>query len=245
MTRRFVLLHGLAGSPQMWRPVQDLLAVHGPVSVPRLPWHGSAEPGWAWDPEPGAGLGALYTPQDVVVAHSFSASLLLADVFSRPAARPAALVLVSPFYRPRPADFSWSTMTHFMDGFGWMLASGIRTASSRRIAEEILTDMSLAVRERIGPYGWIRFFDSYLATAMLPVTGLPLPTAIVHGDDDDVAPPSDAAELELKMPGSQRFPVARGGHFPMLLDPAAVADAVLAMDSAAFQHTTTTQEVPA
>lgn len=250
MTGTFVLLHGLAGSPEMWRGVRERLAEHGPVDVPQLPWHGSAAAGWTRQDDPGAVVAGCFGPDDVVVAHSYSACLLLARLFRQHGDRPAGVVLLSPFFRPGPEAFDWATMEHFMTGFRLMLETGLRAAAGRPIEADLLHDMSLAVRARIGPYGWMRFFSAYLDTALLPVGPLPLPVTLISCDDDGVAPPPDAAALHRRMPGSRLLALPGGGHFPMLRHPAAVAAAVLDTAAARPRHERTShqeqrQEIPA
>jgi pimeloyl-ACP methyl ester carboxylesterase len=239
---RFVLLHGLAGSPEMWRPVEEPLAEHAPVVAPQLPWHGSAGADWARREDLAAELAGSVGPDDVVLAHSFSACLLLAHLFRHPERRPAGVALLSPFFRPTPQDFDWATMEHFMTGFRLMLQTGLQVATGRPLSEDLLHGMSLAVRTRIGPYGWMRFFSAYLDTALLDVGPLPLPVTIIGCDDDAVAPPPDAHQLHRRMPGSRLVQLHGGGHFPMLRHPAAVAAAALDL---ARSRTPLAQEIPA
>lgn len=225
--RRFVLLHGLAGSVAMWQPVADLLAPRGEVSVPELPWSGTATSEWGHHRGQSGLLGEQFGPGDVVVAHSYAATLLLGRLVRKEPPTPAAVVLVSPFFRPRPSDFQWSTITHFLGDFHLLLAEGMRAATGRPIPDERLHDMAVSVRDRIGPYGWIRFFETYLASATWDVRGVSAPVCVVHGDDDSIAPPQDAVDLYSRLPRATLRIVPGAGHFPMLLDAPNLADAIL------------------
>jgi len=227
---RVVLLHGLAGSVPMWAQVADLLHDERAVTVPQLPWHAAADPAWAWDAQPWRALDGLYGPDDVVVAHSFASALLLTGLGTGALPTPAGVVLLSPFYRPDARDFRWATLAHYLTDFHLLLAAGLRAASQRDIADDLLADMAVAVRERVGAYGWTRFFEAYLATPSVPVARLGLPAAVVHGGDDDVAPPDDARELAARLPDADLVEIPDAGHFPMLVAPHAVAAAVLALD---------------
>ncbi|WP_166436054.1 alpha/beta fold hydrolase [Cellulomonas shaoxiangyii] len=242
-TRRVVLLHGLAGGPATWAPVAQRVGVHPaagapPVVAPALPWHSGADPSWAWDAtDPGRVLDTLLADGDVVVAHSFAAVLLLARLCGDLPVRPAGVVLVSPFYRPDARDFRWSTLAHYLDDFHLLLAQGVRAVASRAIADDLLADMAVAVRDRVGAHGWVRFFTAYLGTPSLDVAALDVPLLVVHGQDDDVALPADGAALADRVPGARLVPVAGAGHFPMLTAPDAVADAVAALAARAWAPT--------
>lgn len=224
--RRCVFLHGLAGSVAMWDPVIARTAGLVDGFAPALPWHGTADPSWAVDAEPGRALDRFVTGDDIVVAHSFAAALLLARLAAPGAVRPAAVVLVSPFYRPEPTDFTWETLEHFLGDFHLLLARGLRAASSRTIADDLLHDMAIAVRGRVGAYGWLRFITAYLATPAVDLRSLTMPIAVLHGTDDAVAPPADGAALAARLVDASFHPVDGAGHFPMLLRPDALADVI-------------------
>lgn len=239
---RVVLLHGLAGSARSWSAVAarlggrpDLVGV--PVVAPTLPWHGAADPAWAWTVDPGAALASHVVPGDVVVAHSFAAALLLDRLCRDDAPRAAAVVLVAPFYRPDPRDFRWATLAHFLEDFHLLLEQGVRAAADHHIDAALLRDMACAVRERVGAHGWVRFFDAYLRTAGLEVTRVDPPLLVLHGADDDVAPPDDGQELALRVPGARLRRLPGTGHFPMLHAPDAVADAVADLARTAWSPT--------
>ncbi|MGF1662364.1 MAG: alpha/beta fold hydrolase [Kineosporiaceae bacterium] len=223
---RFVLLHGLAGSPAMWRPVAALLAPHGPVTVPELPWNGTASAEWAHTGGQADALAGCYGPGDIVVAHSYAATLLLGRLARGEGPAPRATVLVSPFYRPRPRDFTWATLGHYMHDFHLLLAEGVRAASQRQVPDDLLRDMAVSVRDRIGPYGWIRFFETYLASATWDLAAVPGPVGLVHGEDDEVVEAGSSRDLHERLTGSTVRLLAGAAHFPMLLAPAELAEEI-------------------
>lgn len=234
----------------MWAPVAARVAAHPSagdvtVAVPTLPWHSGADASWAWDAtDPGRALDPLLADGDVVVAHSFAAVLLLARLCGDLPVRPAGVVLVSPFYRPDPRDFRWSTLAHYLDDFHLLLAQGVRAVAGRRIDDDLLADMAVAVRDRVGAHGWVRFFTAYLGTPALDVTALDVPLLVVHGQDDDVALPADGAALAARVPGAHLLRVAGAGHFPMLTTPDVVADAVVALAARAGAPPTPQEALP-
>lgn len=223
-----VLLPGLAGSADMWTPLARVAAGRYELRTPTLPWSSSADPSWAWDPAVGTtAIAGAYGPDDVVVAHSFAATLLLEQLARPGAHQPSAVVLLSSFYRPSWQDFSWETITHYLVDFHLILAEGVRTASRRPIAEDLLADMAVTVRNLIGPYGWMRFFETYLRTPGIDLTAVTVPVVVVHGQDDRAAPLLDSRELAAGMPAAAPLvPVAGSGHFPMVDRPDVVLRAV-------------------
>lgn len=229
MTARVVLLHGLAGSPRMWQQLRLELPTEWCVTAPLLPWHAAADGRWAHRPgDASAALAGSHRDGDVLVAHSFAATLLLAQLASRSGPQPAGVVLVSPFYRNRTADFDWSTITHYLVDFHEILAEGVRVASRRSMADDLLMDIAVVVRARVGPYAWTRFFEAYLATPTLNLGGLRQPVHVVHGVHDAAALLSDAHALRAALPDARLVEAATSGHFPMLDDAPLLARVVAA-----------------
>lgn len=229
--RPILLLHGLADSDAVWEP---LLSEFGPgeqVWTARLPWRGEGVADWshrrditgwiadALDAVPGDGC--------VVVAHSLSAIVLLdligqrlaagADPFTR--YRIDGLVLVAPFFRPRPADFDWSVLSYYLDNFHQILAEGIRVRAGHRTTAETRADMARYLRDRIGPYAWVRFFETFLRMPLLPLDRCTVPCLVVGGGRDFAAPPDGCAALAAGLPAGTLHLIDGCGHFPMLEAP--------------------------
>ncbi len=236
---RTLLLHGLADSSGVWTHVVGRFPPEHRVVAPDLPWSGAAIGGYAasYTRPTDAIATALAGPDgtaDVVVAHSFSANLLLAllDAELRAGGRPLRrygirrMVLVSPFYRRRPEDFGWAAMAYFMNDFHRIMEEGLRAAALGRIPDDVLLDMAYRVRERVGPYGWTSFFDTYLRTPWLAVGELDVPCLVISGGDDIAADPSEAAALAADLPHAHLELVPGCGHFPMVSAPETFAGAV-------------------
>jgi len=229
---RVLLVPGLAGSAGAW----DALAERCPPSldiwVAQPPWVNTGDGRWSRDPDASGWITeavlALDEPVDAVVAHSFAAAMLL-ELLARHDCpiRPRAVVLVSPFYRARPEDFDWATMAHYLNGFHLILEEGLRLQPGGRLSPDVRSTLALRLREYIGPYGWLRFFDAYLRTPFLDAAAVRPAVLVISGDRDLAAPPTDARALADALPGSQFELIADCGHFPMAEYPDRMA-AVLA-----------------
>lgn len=218
-TLRTLLLPGLGGSTAVWAPFLALAPRNLDVRQADVPWTGGGDGRWSHHPDPvrwvvraARRAGA---PVDLLIAHSFAATLAL-DLPGRAAGvRPAAFILVSPFYRPAASDFDWATMAYYLEGFHRILDEGLRIGGVRPSSAELRGPMALRVRERIGPYGWMRFFDAYLRTPFQDVSAIRVPTLVVTGEHDIAARPDDARALAAALPAG-RLEVLEGcGHFAM------------------------------
>ncbi|WP_197043311.1 alpha/beta fold hydrolase [Saccharothrix sp. NRRL B-16314] len=237
-TQRILLLHGMAGSSAVWDAVLPLFAPHVEVWAADLPWRGGGEPAWSHHPDPAHWiadvLGTVPGGVDAVVAHSFSAVLTL-ELLTRQAAGGVdvaeahgvrGMVLVSPFYRRTSEEFRFEVIGKLVHEFELAMREGIRTRTGRRIDEGIHAEMTRLVCERVGPYGWLRFLDSYLRTPWLRPELLGLPCTTIAGCQDRTAPPAEARVLADALPAAQARLFEGCGHFPMIEQPAAFASTV-------------------
>lgn len=242
-SRRMLLLHGLANSANVWADYLEHAPPDHAVWTADLPWRAAAISGFAdsYDRTTRAVLAAIEGVDDpgaregkVIVAHSFSANLLLAllDREHRAGRDPLRrygidrLVLVSPFYRRSTDEFTWDSMAYFLNDFHLIMAEGLRVASRGRVSDGVLLDMAHRVRERVGPYGWFSFFDTYLRTPRLALDRLDVPCLVISGADDFAAHPSEAEALVADLPRASIDVVPDCGHFPMAIAPKRFANAV-------------------
>lgn len=240
---RVLMLHGLGTTWRVWQRDGDPLAAEWSVSDPPmecdgrrtdpevwaadLPWRGD-DAGWATYPDStrfiADAVAAVPGGTDIVVAHSFAATMLL-DLATRPVRDQvldgvAKLVLVSPFYKPSADEFGWDTMAMYMNGFVHIMAEGIKVnAIGRCIEGEILMAMAERVRDRVGPYGWMRFFETYLRTPEMKVEELDRPCLIISGESDVAASPADSQALAERIPRATLTSIRHCGHFPMIEAP--------------------------
>lgn len=223
---RLLLLHGLANSSTLWSALLSELPGYE-MWTADLPWRGDGAMTWCHrtdllDPVDEA-LAGVPGGVDVVVAHSFSANLLLAlldrehargnDPLARSGTR--GLVLVSPFYRSRPGDFTWQTMSDYLNGFETIMEEGIRIRSGGRTPRGRRRDMARQLCERVGPYGWVRFFQVYLDTPWLRPEVVTVPCLVLAGADDLAADPAESRLLADRLTRAELQVLPRCGHFLM------------------------------
>ncbi|OKK04796.1 hydrolase [Streptomyces sp. CB03234] len=235
--KHVVLLHGLGNNEVIWSVLAPHWDEETTVHAPRLPWHGEGIAAWRHETD-SAGrlqdvLDALPTRPDLIVAHSFS-SVLLLDLLSRRAAAGNPLdtdgvVLVNPFYRADADAFHWDMIAPTLDDFPRTMAESIRLRTlDRPIDEALRADMARRMTEWIGPYGWLRFFEAYLRTPLLPVSLVDVPALVIGGGQDRSAPAEQARHLAAALPRGEELIAPESGHFPMLERPGWFADTVRA-----------------
>lgn len=229
---RLLLLHGMANNSRVWDATCDRLRPGPDVWTADLPWRADGPVWWGHRPDPTSWVAqaldevhATAGPVDVLVAHSFAAVLALELLAGHPdAARESIarrwgvhrLVLVSPFYRSAPEDFDWGTVAGLAEHFVNAMQEGIRVTAAGRVDPGKHRAMAERVCEGIGPYGWSRFLELYLRTPWLPVAAFTLPTLVVTGERDAVAPHRESRELVRRAPSAVLREVAGAGHFPMV-----------------------------
>jgi len=221
---RVLYLHGLGCSTSIWEPA---VAAAGPRIEPwvvRLPWHGLDDGGWSHRADPVALLAETlreYRPFDVVVAHSFAA-MLLVEAVAAGLVEPVPAVLVSTFHRRDPDQFNWDTLVYYTTGFQRIFAEALRIGRDD-IDPTRLDTASQLLRDRIGPYGWMRFFDAFLRSPFVDLAAVTAPHLVITGDEDIATRPADATGLAAALPHGRAAVLTGCGHFPMVEQPARFA----------------------
>ncbi|MEV4015094.1 alpha/beta fold hydrolase [Nonomuraea angiospora] len=233
---RVLLLHGLGGGPSTWNRFAELAGPRLELWEADLPWSAAGTGEWSRHADATPWIRAALTETgdvDLVVAHSFAANMTL-EVLAGDGGAPArAAVLVAPFYRGSPAEFDWATIESYLDGFYGILDDGLRVSSGDRLAADLRRGMALKLRERLGPYGWMRFFDAYLRSPLLDTAAVTAPCLVISGADDLAARPRDGRALAEALPRA-RFETLPAGHLPMIEQ--ADRFAALVGEFAATQH---------
>lgn len=223
---RVLLLHGLGCKTTMWDGFAALLGDSFELWDVELPWHGMAAGQWCHHEDPAhAIVDVLSTPDtarfDAVVAHSFAASLLI-EAFADGRAAPLPAVLVSAFHRAGAKEFDWPTISRYLNDFHLIFAEALRLDDGERDERQRLW-AAKCLRDQLGPYAWMRFFQCYLRSPFLDLSGVDAPALVVTGDRDLAARTSDGATLAAGLPDARFEPIAECGHFPMLERPERLA----------------------
>ncbi|MCW6007293.1 alpha/beta hydrolase [Micromonospora sp. CPCC 205371] len=236
-SRRMLLLHGLGGDASTWDAFLRRGGLGHEVWDADLPWRGPAEPGWTLRCDPqrvvtdlvnGEAPGCAREPFDIVVAHSYAAGLVLAALAAGEI-RPDALVLVSPFYRADAASFDWPTISYSLNDFHLVFVEALRVSGASRSARTHRAAnhrtashrdwMGRQLRDRVGPYGWMAFFDLYLRTPFLRLDEVRVPVLVVRGDADAASRPEDSCQLTRALANARFASLPGCGHFPMIEQP--------------------------
>ncbi|GGS36243.1 alpha/beta fold hydrolase [Actinokineospora fastidiosa] len=151
----------------------------------------------------------------VVVAHSFSANLLLSLLDRTPELGVGGIVLVSPFYRAEPEGFEWADIARYLNDFHLIMEDGIRAQGGQRLSPGVRRELALRVRDLVGPYGWTRFFQTYLATPWLRLDRVTTPVLVLSGENDFAALPAEARALAAALPNARARVLPDCGHFLM------------------------------
>ncbi|MFC0599932.1 alpha/beta fold hydrolase [Streptomyces palmae] len=228
-----LMLHGLANSATLWDSYLSHSAAGGPVRAAELPWRGGGVGNWYHHPAAldwiRQALDAAAEPAggcEIVVAHSFSALLLLNLLGgAEPGTAPdrelperwgiRGLVLVSPFYRAAPQDFDYATFTGMLGRIQEHTADSLAVMSQGRGNPALRQAMALRLAELVGPYGWTRFFEQYLRSPWADLARLDLPVLVITGAGDRMAPTEEAATLARLLPQAELHTLEDCGHFPM------------------------------
>ncbi|WP_162466920.1 alpha/beta fold hydrolase [Streptomyces taklimakanensis] len=223
---RALLLHGLGSSESCW----DAFAAHRPSGLDLwtagLPWRAGGpfaiperdESAWITE-----AIARVPGGVDVVVAHSYATVLLLALLADAAAggADPReelgirGVVLVSPFFRQRPEDFSWAELPGFLDRLRLGAADGIRLMARKSLDPDLRAEMAEHACAQLGPHWVVRYLNAYLRTPFLPVELVGLPVHVIVGDRDPIAPPAEGESLAARLGNASIDRIDDCGHTPM------------------------------
>jgi pimeloyl-ACP methyl ester carboxylesterase len=224
------LVHGLGENSTVWNRLVQRLPEDIAVWNFGLPWDAAGGMQWALEREPRVwlehALALAPVVPEVLVAHSFGASCLLDHLCRDRCAGPRSaglrgLMLVSPFYRATPQGFDWGDLRHYVNDFDDLLRHGLEALRGDWAppAPDLMEAMVEKVRDRIGPYGWLRFFEMFSRTPMLDLDAIDLPTLVIGGERDTASYPADCRSLAQALPRARAEILPRCGHFPMVDHP--------------------------
>lgn len=226
-----VFVHGMEEGWDVWSEVCRRLDGKYHMYALDLPWHG--RDGYRWTHIGRTahwlqiGLALLTTPVHALVAHSLGANgfLELAQGASLPDLQ--ATVLVSPFYRSSTDQFSWDTFFYYANDFPRLLKHGLETRMrARTLDADTLERMAEKVYERIGPLGWLEFFNQFVRTPELNLDRFSFPSLVIGGADDFASMPFGNVALARALPVGELAIFPDCGHFCMLEQPDRFTEAV-------------------
>lgn len=230
----FCLLHGAWHNGSCWEPLVEHLRARGHEAVaPDLPYD---DPKAGFEERVRPALDALDDVSDplVVVGHSVGSGYAPLVAVKRPG---ALLIHLCPRLGPfRPPPGAPRT---FRDGFPfpprnqageavWDRQTAIDAMYSR-----LPKEAARALADRLRPFA--------SAAGEYPLPGHPhVPTVLIYAADDEIFEPAWERFMARELLAIEPIEIP-GGHFPMVEDPAALADL---LDRLASEHTTASAPKP-
>jgi pimeloyl-ACP methyl ester carboxylesterase len=196
-----------------WRPLARRLGPSWRIFAIDLPWRAgncyrwrrrASAARWVAD-----GLTRIGEPVDAVIGHSFGANavleLLTDPTMLPPTARPAAVALAAPFYRPPDMPITGEVFDRSRDNFDRQIRAGVAVRLGRRITEvdpEVVASMMDKAVQRISPAGFFAVFDQFVTSGELVLSTVDVPTLVLAGRGDPGLGRRRAAVLAEAMPAA-------------------------------------------
>jgi len=220
------MLHGMEGKWDAWEYLFSHIDPEFQIFSLELPWAGQQNHRWGLNASVHEwvklGLETIPTDISIIIAHSFGANAVLEYLNTYGVGQLKALVLISPFYKERYELFNWSLMTYYVNHFQKFLEKGLEVRQTSHLAPETINAMSQKVRDRIGPYGWLQFFNLLSRTPHLNLHSIHIPCLVIGGENDICSFPADCEALAKSLPCATLKILPNCDHFSMLEQPQTV-----------------------
>lgn len=206
-----VLVHGLEDTWDGWTPLVTALCGAFRVYALDLPWHAGSDHRWCHGGTPAQwlrrGLDLVPEPVSALVGHSFGANAVL-QMLAGPGSPPVGLhaaALIAPFFRPPTLEVTWDLHRRALEGVRRIMGQGLALRMGERAGRldpEVFDAMAGLVVERMGPIGFGAFFQHFVATTDLDLSGVDLPTVVLAGVHDESLAGERAVALAAAMPAA-------------------------------------------
>lgn len=214
-----VFAHGLEDGWAGWLPLVERLAGDRTCYALDLPWRAGSAHTWCHRGSPAEWVrrALALVPEDVdaIVGHSFGANAVL-HLLAEDGLPVRAVALIAPFFRPVTLKVDWDLHAGALAGVHRVMTAGLRLRLGDRAAhidDELLRAMAGTVVDRIGPVGFGAFFQSFVATTDLPLSGVGTPVLVLAGEDDECLRGERATALAAAMPAARVRVRAHYSHF--------------------------------
>jgi predicted alpha/beta hydrolase family esterase len=215
-----VLVHGMEDTWPSWRPFAAGLLPSWRVYALDPPWRAGNAYTWRRRATAGgwvaAALARLDEPVDLLVGHSLGANSVL-EVLAMPgSAGVRAAALLAPFYRARATQLTWELFDQARKNFDRLIADGMRMRLGPRFIRldaDLREAMLDKMIDRIGPQGFIAWFDHFAASSDLGLAGVTTPTLVLASVDDPCLANGRAEALASDMPAATMWLDSTYDHF--------------------------------
>ena len=223
-THQLVTVHGLADADDVWQPVCRALDMQfNSYQQLGLKWHrGVGEP---YDyPECGAvlrqGWDQLPEQRKVVLIHSFGCNAFMKMLQDHPVNDVDAVVLLSPYYKPDFAAFTWPLFQKYVREFERFLHCSIDARTGGR---DVTPQMREQIMEHLlqgySPSSWVMFYQTWSTTPSLNLSKLTMPCKVLAASEDFSLAVQDVGTLASKLPNASFEILENLGHFSLIEDP--------------------------
>lgn len=210
--------HGMEDTWRSWSALADRLPGHR-LHALDLPWRAGGDYRWRAEGTPGEWLGRALDlvpePVDVLLGHSFGANAVL-EHLAAGAAAPRAVVLLAPFYRPRSAAEGDDLRARSHAGFVDIIGDGLRLKLGPRAGKldaDLVAAMQDTLVKRVVPVAFPVFYDCFVRSGVLDLTGVGAPTLVLAGTEDQALAGERAVALAADMPAADVRPDPGYSHF--------------------------------
>jgi len=220
-----VMIHGIQGTAEAWRPVARLVAAHRRCVMPNLPGRGESP---RWTPARGPvdayyhldrfaselrGLLDCIGEPTTLAGWSMGVSVILRMLELHGAAGVSGLALASGTACATP-------------GAQWFRGDNPEAVAREAKARAARLGLTAVADADAVAHAWFSVRDADLRAALGRIV---VPTLVLHGDDDDQCPLAHGCALAQAIPGARLRVLAGVGHNPLAACPAEVAGELLAL----------------
>ncbi|HKT00938.1 MAG TPA: alpha/beta fold hydrolase [Rugosimonospora sp.] len=215
-----VLVHGMEDSWQSWRTLAAHLDPAWRTYALDMPWRTGNSYRWRADGSTGRWLSrALATvdgPIDLLIGHSMGANAVLELLAGEHPESVRAAAVLAPFYCARSTPVTWALFDQARKFFDRIIAEGMRIRLGPRahtLDPQLVEAMLDKMVDRIGPRGFMAWFDHFTASAGLPLHAVAVPTLVLANADDPCLSDGRAVALAAEMPAATLWLDEAYDHF--------------------------------
>lgn len=214
----WLFVHGMVEGEEVWAPVLPHIGLEEQVITLEMPWSGKYGGLWGLKMPPEEWLRlALKVHEikpDAIAGHSFGANSCLQYLDKYPQQQLRALLLISPFFKEKIEQVTWSLFHRYVNEFERFIALSISLRqTSRKLSDEMFAIILQKLRDQFGCYSWVQFWQLFERTPLLRLQQLTMPCLIITGAEDFSSAADDVAVLAGLLPDAHLVVHPDCSHF--------------------------------